>query len=144
MNRLQKMAWYNLIVVASVLMITAGVIVVLSWKFGWPRARAGLGFMGLFGLCGLSAVLFRRKKGEVDFDERDNLIQQRALLAAYTTFWLLWVLGSMAVWAIIGPKGSTSVNALPIFVLVGGILTTLIQSIAILVQYGWGTKEEKL
>ena len=97
MNRLQKMAWYNLIVVASVLMITAGVIVVLSWKFGWPRARAGLGFMGLFGLCGLSAVLFRRKKGEVDFDERESKF-------VGINFWLLWVLGRMAVWAIIGLK----------------------------------------
>jgi len=127
MNRLQKMAWYNLIVVATVLLVTVGVIAVLSWKFGWQKARSGLGVMGLFGLCGLSAVLFRRKKSKVDFDERDKLIQQRALLAAYTTFWPLWVLGSMVVWAIIGPKGSISVNVLPIFVLVGGILVILLK-----------------
>jgi hypothetical protein len=144
MNRLQKMAWYQLIVIAAVLALTGIVVAVLAWRYGMSQARGGLGTLGLLGLLGFSRHLFRKKTGEVDLDERDLLIQKRALATAYTVFWVAWVLGSMIAWGIIGPENSVSVNILPLTVGIGGIIVVSVQSIAILVQYGWGTKGDQL
>jgi hypothetical protein len=47
----------------------------------------------------------------------------------------------MIPWSIIGPSGSISVNVLPIMLFGIGITLTLVHSLVILVQYGWGGKD---
>jgi hypothetical protein len=143
MNKLQKAAWYQLAVIAIVLSTTAAIITILSCKDGKVIVQPdNYGVLGCLGFVGLANIIFRPKKGKVEFDERDASIQKRALLLAYTTFWTVFIFGSMITWAIIGPKGHISVNVLPIMVGGAGILVITVQSIAILVQYGWGVKEK--
>ena len=89
MNRSQKIAWYNLIVILVSLILAGAAIGVLAAIFGMPRALGGLGFMGICGLMGLTPILFREKRGQLGFmgyDERDLLIFRKATVIAYSIF----------------------------------------------------------
>ena len=144
MNRAQKIARFNLIVVLVALALSATAISVAYFIIGLPMQRAlgGLGFLGICGLIGLSPILFRKKRGEISFDERDLLIYNRASIVAYSVFWLVFTAACMIPWSIIGPSGSISVNVLPIMLFGIGITLALVHSLVILVQYGWGIKEK--
>ena len=145
MNRWQKMAWFNLIVILASAVLSITAVSVLYFVVGLPmhRALGGSGLMGFCGLAGLSPTLFRKKQGQVSFDERDLLIQKKASLAAYTAFWVLFIAAAMIPFCILGPKGLISVKTLPAMV-IGGIITiVLVQSIVTLEEYGWRDKGEK-
>ena len=77
MNRWQKIAWYNIVVILATLSITTITVGVLAMKYGFPKALSGLGFLGTLGLLGLSGIIFKQKKGQTDFDEReqDDILQ---------------------------------------------------------------------
>jgi hypothetical protein len=132
MNRWQKIAWYNVIVIAVTLALTAVLVAFLAFTVGMPRARAGLGLLGFLGLLGLSPILFRAKPSEVPFDERDRLINYRAVLAAYSIFWPIITAACMIPWFIIGLSGSVPVWYLPLLLGGIGITLTLVHSVAIL------------
>lgn len=77
MNRFQKLAWFNLIVILIALTLSAIAVSVFYFVVDLPirRALAGFGFMGITGLMGLSPVfLLKKERGKVSFDERDQLI----------------------------------------------------------------------
>ena len=143
MNRAQKIALYNLIVIIASLTITGAAIGILAIVYGMPKALGGLGFLGIGALIGLSRILFRKKRGEISFDERDLLIFRRAAFAAYSTFWFLFTAACMIPWWILETGASIRVVVLPCMLAGGFVIVQLIQSIAILVQYGWTGKGEK-
>ena len=137
MNRLQKIAWYKIIVIAVAGILTICTVAALNHSYGASHARGGLGCLGLLGFLGLADRLFRKSSNKTDFDERDLSIQRKATVIAYSVFWVLWVVGSMMLWVIKKPGGSITVEVLPLMVLAGMIIVTLVQSVAILIQYGW-------
>jgi len=145
MNRAQKIARFSLIVVLIALTLSAIATGVLYFVVGLPirRALGGFAFISVVGLCGLSPVLFRKEKGQVEFDERDLLIHKKASLAAYSIFWLLFVAACMVPFFILGPKGTISVKYLPAMVFGGMVTVMLVQSIVTLEEYGWRGKGEK-
>ena len=140
MNRLQKIASYNLIVIAIVLIIVVLVVGLIYHSKGSQEAR---GAIGLAGLLGLSGVLFRKKRGETNFDERDQLILRKSTAVAYSVFWVAWIAASMTIWAVLRRRGTVRVDILPIMVLIGGLVVVTVQSVAILIQYGRTAKGEK-
>lgn len=135
MTSLQKYAWYNLGVIC-----VAGVCVVAAYPFLGNRA---MGFLGLLGLIGLSPFLFRKKEGQVSFDERDRLIQLRATNLAYAIFWVgftqLAAIGSMLIY---GGDGSIPVKVVQMSVVVSLMLFLTAQAVAILVQYARDARGE--
>lgn len=135
MNRQQKIAWFNLIVIAVVFTAAAITIGILNAVVGMPRALAGLGLMGFIGTLGFAPLIFKAKKGQVDFDERDQIIQRKASVVAYSVFWLTFVAGGMIPWLILGPV-LIPLTVLPMMVGAGGILVVLVQAVATLIQYG--------
>jgi len=143
MNRAQKIARFNLIVILTALILSVTAIGVIYFAIGLPiqRAFGGFGFMGITGLMGLSPLLYKKERDKVSLDERDQLINYRAVLVAYSVFWLVFTAACMIPWWIIGPSGSISVNVLPIMLFGIGITLMLVHSLVILVQYGWGAKE---
>jgi len=145
MNRWQRIARFNLTVTLTALGLSAGAVGLLYYVIGLPiqHALAGLAFVGIVGLTGLSAVLYKNDPGGVSFDERDLVIQRKASLAAFATFWLLFVLAAMIPFFVLGPKGTISVLYLPAMVFAGMITTTLVQSITMLKQYGWKSKDNE-
>ena len=146
MNKQQKIAWYNIIVIAVVSVITAAAIAILYSKYGFPKALAGLGLLGFMGLLGLTSLLFRQKKGKMNFDERDTLIHYRSSVIAYAAFFPVFTVACMVPWFVFGSKTSVSLSILPIMLGFFGIFLVLVQSIAILILYGRETQnnEEKL
>ena len=141
MNRVQKIALYNLIVIIASLTITGAAVGILSIVHGMPKALAGLGLLGIAGLIGLSPILFRKKRGQLDFDERDLLIFRRATLAAYSIFWVSFTAACMIPWLVLDCGATIRVVVLPCMLAGGFIIVQLVQSIAILVQYGRGGKD---
>lgn len=138
MNRAQIIAQFNLIVIMTALGLSALAVAISHFALNLPMRRAvgGLGFLGIGGLTGLSPILFKKKSG-VDFDERDLLIQRKALIGAYSIFWLLFVLAAMIPFFVLGADGKVSVKYLAAMVFGGMFVVTIVQSIATLGQYGW-------
>ena len=138
MNRAQKMGWYNLIVVLVSLALTGVTISVLAAIVGMPKALGGFCFLGIGGLIGFSPIIFRKKQGQLDFDERDLLIQRRAFVIAYSIFWVFFTFACMIPWLVLDTGTTIRVVVLPGMLAGGFVIVQLIQSIAILVMYGKG------
>jgi hypothetical protein len=145
MNRAQKAAWFTLVVASLALGLSVTAFCIAFFVFGLParRAAGGFGFLGIMGLAGLTAILFRKDAGKVRHDERDMMIQRKAALAAYGSFWALFVLAAMVPWFLIGPDGTITVNYLPWMVFGGMFVVMVVQSIVTLEQYGWRGKGER-
>ena len=152
MNRAQKIAWSCLITVSISLILGIIAVVIFYLIFGMPKALEGFwlmsiglpgisGLMGIGGLGAISRLIF--KKGKVRFDERDQLFYMRAWFLGYCASYLFFVIVCMTTWFIYGPKGTISVNVLPLTVIGGFMALALVHSIAILAQYGWTGKGEK-
>lgn len=138
MNAAQKFAWANLAIIGVVIILS----VMVSALFGSGR---GVPLIGLLGLLGISSSVFqkKRRKGGVFFDERDQLICQRSLDVAYSVFWPVFAAACMIPFFIIGPSGSIPVVVLPMMLGGIGITLTLVQSVAILIQYGRRNKNHE-
>jgi hypothetical protein len=133
MSRHEKEAWFNL----AVLGLAIATFFALLSFLGVQRA---IGAFSLLGLLGISPIFYltRKRNSQVVSDERDQMIHSRTWVIAYSVFWVVFVGGSMTVWAIYRNQGHISVDILPMFPLVGWIVLTLVQSVVTLVQYGWG------
>jgi hypothetical protein len=142
MNRMQKIAWFNLIVVSLALGLSVITFSIGYLILGVPahRAAAGFGFIGIMGLTGLTPVFFRKEKDKVQTDERDMAILRKAAVVAYSVFWVLFVAAAMIPWFILGYDGAITTNYLPWMVLGGMCVVSLVQSIVTLNEYGWRTK----
>jgi len=143
MNRAQKIAWSCLITISIGFVLSIIAIVVLYPIVGMPKALRGFGLIGIGGLGAVSLLIFKKEKGKVQFDERDRLFHQRAWFAGYCASYLFFVIMCMTTWFIYGPKGTVSVNVLPLTAIGGLMALTLVHSIVILEQYGWTNKGEK-
>lgn len=132
MPRQEKNAWLNLAVIG--LALTA--FCVLIFIIGIKRATGAFGLLGLLGLIPMANR--SRGRGQVEYDERDGMIQANAVQISYAIFWVLFVAGSMALFFLYEDRGALPVQILPLFPLVGWIVLTLVQSIATLIQYKRG------
>jgi len=145
MNRTQRIARFNLLVVLVAVGLSALTVGILYIGVGLPMrlAAGGFGLMGISGLMGLSPVLFRKQPGGVDFDERDLLIQRKAVIGAYSIFWVLFVLAAMIPFFVRGVDGQVSVKYLAGMVGGGMVAVTVVQSVITLEQYGWREKDHE-
>ena len=141
MNRVQKIAWSLVVTISVAFLLSCIAIAILYVKVGMPKALAGLGFMGIAGLGGFSALIFQTEKGKVTLDERDRLINRRAALAGFGTSYLLVGLACMIPFFILGPKASISITWLPYIFMGAGLSMFFVHSVAILIQYGGGGKD---
>ena len=145
MNRHQKIAWFTLAMLALAAVSSLLAFSVAYFIFGLPSNRAigGFIFISIMGFSCLAPLIFKKDKDKVKLDERDLLIKRKSTLVAYWMVWTLFTLGAMIPWFIKGPDGMISVYYLP-WTVIGGIFTiTLVQSLVILSEYGWGGKGDK-
>jgi hypothetical protein len=128
---------------ALVLSLTA--VCVAYFGFGLPmrRAVAGFGFIGIMGFSALAPLFFKKEKDDMKLDERDLLIKRKAMLAAYCSFWPLFVLAAIAPFFVLGPNGKVGVWYLASMVFGGMFFVTLVYSIVTLQEYGWREKGER-
>ncbi len=128
MSRPQKHAWFNLAVIALTL-----AVVLLTYPILGRGAFGGLGFLGLLGF---GQFFYRKKHGEVVTDERDNLIQQRSMLAAYSVFWLVFVAAGTLTPLYYGYNGAVPAILVADSVWAALMLHVVTHSLVTLVQYG--------
>ena len=146
MNRLQKMAWFNLVALIVILIVSSVFILWLVSKDGTANLTKHLaGLSGLWLLVIIPLMIFsevwakKQRSNEVSFDERDLLIQARSLLigtlGVFGTFLDGW-------WLIVPPEG-LAVIWLPILSASAALIGGIIYSIAILAQYRFGGKSHE-
>jgi hypothetical protein len=136
MNKAQKCAWFNLIMAAILLVLLPTRILSFSSRF-----LDGLVFFIVFGVIGLFVLLFRKKQGVVEFDERDKLIHKRSLLVVYFVIWGFFITACIVPYLMFGPTGSIPVYIMPVILYGTFIVAMLVHSVLILVQYGRGGKD---
>jgi hypothetical protein len=145
MNRYQKLAWYNLIVITAAIIVTSTVIAIELRTRGY--STRGLYGVAILALLKIKPFLFKKPQGQdkVVSDERDNFIVKRAVSFAYTTFWIVFFVSSFAVHIFMGmgPKSSVPTITLPLMAVGGALFMKIVCSVAILVQYGRGQRGEK-
>jgi hypothetical protein len=122
----QKQAWFIL----AVLALTTVVVVGLTPLMGY----GAMGGFGILGLTGLAPLFYRRKAGGVVIDERDVQIQRRAVVTAYTVFWLVFVAAGVLVPFVYPESVPSRLVALGVWVAFMLFLGVL--SVATLVLYG--------
>ena len=108
----------------------------------WPRA--GLKFLGIAGFGGLGPLIFKKDPDKATCDERERFIFIKATLAGLVAACLITGLACMLPFFIMGPDAMISVGWLPDIFLAVTFTFFFVQSVAILVQYGWKQKGEQL
>jgi hypothetical protein len=138
MNRAQKIAWFNLIVIPL-----GSAMVLLTVFIELPDLVSAIGLVVVLVLVFTSPVFFRRKPGRISFDERDAIIYQRAMLIGLSAAFgciggqiLVKLMG-------IGLEGSARLYEV-IGIYISGLICFIVaKSLTILIQYGRKLKGEK-
>jgi len=142
MNKWQKMAWFTLIMLGLALGLSVTAMLVLRFAVGmsWRASMAGFALIAIMGFSPIRPSFF--KKDKQGLDERDLIIKHRAMVAAYWSFWPVFVLAAMLPFFLYGHDGVVSVRYL-FWMVVGGMYWVfLIYSLTILNEYGWRNKNE--
>jgi hypothetical protein len=142
MNRYQKIAWFNLIVIATTISVTSTAIAVEFRIRGY--STVGWWFVALLALLKLTPRLFKKPQspGGVVADERDELILKRAVSYTWFAFWWVFIVLAFLSFLIVGPRNSVPTITLPLIALGAGLFLKVACSVAILVQYGRGGRDE--
>jgi hypothetical protein len=141
MNRWQKIAWFNLIVIVagSVISVIAAGTLPPEERLMPPNRITVVIIISLV-LVAMSKTIFRKSDSGVDFDERDGQIHRRSKLFGWTGCGLGMVATIMVCYFAVGPMGSFPPLALPVIPLVGAAIYMIVASVAALIQYGRGGK----
>ena len=147
MNRTQKGAWFTL-AVAILLLVFGAIIYAAMFAPGSMTAGTELvkvwGWIILVFLAGGAALVhWKRRPSGVDFDERDNAVKKNAVLVAFVGLWIVLFAAGIVPSFVAGDEGSIPVCLLPVINIGVFLIVMLIYSVAVLVQYCWGDKENE-
>ena len=150
MSKIQKKAIVRLAVIGFLAVISAVILFLYRQPPFWD-VLGGLGFMWLIftpALIDPPPFIPFHKKGKIIVDERDARIVQRATAQAFGTFW--YVFPILCIWLYLfvnvyrtESAGMISSSVLTLIAGGGSILVTLVQSVSVLIQCGWRTKENE-
>jgi hypothetical protein len=148
MKSRKEVSWIYFFIGLACFLIPGGVAVFIVYDRGLSFAPvfmfAGIViWFGLFWLFPFTFGKLGKGKKKVSFDERDQLIHKKAVMAAYVVLWLYFVAVCVIAWCIVGPHGSISVNVLPLTLLGGLVIFTFAQGLASLIQYGREGKDNE-
>ena len=146
MNKTQRGALITLIG----MVLDLGVVILLFTRIVILKSLPGIPDVVLFfvvcGIVGVACILLYRKKqseAEVGSDERDSLIKKRAVMVSFVSTFLFLAVASVVPRFIVGGSGSIPVFLLPIINVCILVLALLVYSVAVLVQYYVGGKENE-
>ena len=140
MNRLQKYAWYQLVVLIMWMVIMAAVAVVIYSRNLNPEWLTLPLLFGVF--IQFDRLFFPLKPGRIEYDERDAAIKQKAMNIAHGIFYYAFVFGSLITYFILGPKNSMPTGVFVIMILGGAVLLRFVWSIAVIILYGINPKQK--
>jgi hypothetical protein len=149
MNETKIESWLYFFIGLACILIPGGVAVFIVYDRGISFAPVFMFagtviWFGLFWLFPFIEKKVRKGQKKVSFDERDQLIHKRAVMAGYVVLWLYFVAVCVTAWCVVGPHGSISVNVMPLTLLGGLVIFAVVQGLAALIQYGrTGGENEK-
>ncbi len=134
---MQKISWLTVICLGASLILSAIVVTVLYFNIGFPRAWAGLGCLGLGGIAGLGPAIFRKDKAQIQFDERDRYINQKAAFNGFAMSYMFFGIICMGIWEYLRLHGNAtiSINILPLLFAAGGFTSFFVHAMTILILY---------
>jgi len=145
MNKTQKSAWCGLVVTLVFLLLCLFLFIEIAILKKMFLSVNLLGATLLFGL-GVASVIFICKKQspiEVETDERDKLIQTRAIVVSFISVGVLLALTCLILRFIVGISGTIAVWELTLINFFIFYVALLVYSVAVLVQYGWRDKDNE-
>lgn len=144
MNRWQKIAWFNLIVVIAgfVLSFVAAATLPAQQRFKPPN-RLTIVIVVTLAAVAAAKLVFRKKANQVDIDERDRQISRAVATPTYIGCAVGATVAAMTCLYAVGPMGTVTPMVAPIIPLVGVGVAIVIESVATLVLYGRGGKENE-
>ena len=147
MNRQQKIAWFQLAVVgtAAVMSVILMAFFIRKNAYGFSEAWwIGSGYSTpLLVLTVLAPAFIRKKKGQIDSDERDLMIDRKAARIAFGTTYTFFILVCFVAWVEAGFDKLIPAYWLVRVVFGAWITSVLAHALITLVCYGWGGKGEK-
>ncbi len=137
LNKAQKCAWFNLILTLVITALHGAAFLMIAMIGYVPRTLNTIGFFVVFGLIGISAVIFKRKQkfSEVEFDERDKFINKRVLVVDYFFIWAMLLAGCVIFWQYLGPEGTVRIYALCALLYGLFLIAMMVHSLATLILY---------
>ena len=144
MNRTQKAAWINLVfgLFCIIVFTWFGIELFVLRRFPGPIGRFWP-FAGFVVILAATFISLHKKQSpqEVDRDERDDLINKRAVVASFFSMWILLAGACLIPQLLIGTEGSIPVWALGLVNVCTILTILLVYNIAVLIQYGRGNKD---
>lgn len=148
MNRAQKIAWFQLGVVGIAVVISTILTLGFRGKYGYEFLEAwwlGVDYstpLLIIAVLG-PALIFRKKKGKVDFDERDAMIDRRAMVVSFGGTYAFFICAYFFTWLSAGLDGPIPAYWLLRTVIGGWVTSILGHSLTTLVCYGRAGEGEK-
>ncbi|RKY03699.1 MAG: hypothetical protein DRP56_10875 [Planctomycetota bacterium] len=145
MNRIQKQSWLTVACFSVALILSVIAVVILYSRSGFPVANAGLGFLGFTGFAGLGSFIFKKDPGAVSFDERDHLINLKAVRAGFGLSYGIFIASCMGVYTYCKTQSIEviSIETLPMFIWPPFIAVFLGHAVATLILYGKDNKQSE-
>lgn len=150
MNKTQKVAWFQLIVIALAVVASVGNSFFYMYKYEYSFSKAwwfGTGWPTI--ICVFLVVFattfskFYRQKGEIPFDERDLLIQRQASRFGYAAAFIFFVASFIITSKVVGMDTLIPAYWLARFFLGGWLTMAVAHAITILVCYKFGLTNGK-
>ena len=140
MNRWQKIAWFNLIVIAAAFVICIVMAATMSpvKAIALPSPLSLVIIPALVLVAISEKVIFRKKAEPVDRDERDRQIDNRSGYIGWMAFALAVVVQLTLCSVAVGPRGVIHPVLLPLIACIGGGIHIMVASSAALIQYARG------
>jgi len=86
-------------------------------------------------------LVFRKKKGQVDYDERDLIIDRQSAVASFGAYFAFSVVVFVAMWATMGMDTLIPIHWLGGILLGGWVTMITAGAVTTLVSYGRGVKD---
>ncbi len=143
MNREQKRAWAMVTSMSLAAILCVAALISRRIEIGWLTTLLFVAAGIVQGTGVVVALRFKPDKGPVTSDERDKQIERNAHLAGFGAVYLFVIVASFAPIAIFGEKGSFPVTWCPALLIGAAFCQAYAMSVATLVQYGRGGKDEQ-
>jgi len=160
MNRHEKIAWFNLAVIAVSILLFLVLYFIL--KESHPIAlslKASCAAFGVCGLLGLSQTLFRKEEWpegtgrsifDPEMDERDVEISRRAAMHGFAIFWVVFVFLVVGIWGYLHKINDSSglvivpvdIDFMPLVMFPFFIIIWSIQSLSTIIQHRRGSLDD--
>ena len=143
MNRQEKIAWSQLVLLAIAAAFSAVATVCFIWKYDYTAAEAwwlAVGYTAPILILAVVAppVIFRKRKGQVGSDERDLMIDRCATQIAFCAAFAFFVGVCMTTWIAVGVDNMIPAVWLMRIVYIGWATTIAAHALATVVCYSRG------